>query len=81
MKDLGPSSKKCQNASKAQAREGQAKDCRISQLQETVTIHKIDLSMIMHKHKTVRMSLKTLRESHAALIAGIYALSDKPVTG
>jgi hypothetical protein len=75
--------KECQDALEALAREGQAKDCRITQLQATVFVTKSDLSEIMRKHKIVRKTLKTLKESHATLIEGIDALTDNfdPVTG
>jgi len=65
------------------AREGQAKDCRITQLQATVFVTKSDLSEIMRKHKIDRKTLKTLKESHATLIEGVDALTDNidPVTG
>ena len=65
------------------AREGQAKDCRITQLQATVFVTKNDLSENMHKHKILWRALKMLKESHATLIEGIHALTDNfdPVTG
>ena len=46
-------------------------------------VTKSDLSEIMRKHKIVRKTLKTLKESHATLIEGIDALTDNfdPVTG
>ena len=46
-------------------------------------ITKSDLSRIMAKHKSVRKTLKTLKESHATLIEGINVLTDNfdPVTG
>jgi len=43
--------KECQDALEALAREGQAKDCRITQLQATVLVTKSDLSEIMRKHE------------------------------
>ena len=75
--------KECQEALEAQTRQVQAKDCRITQLQATVLIIKSDLSKIMAKHKSVRKTLKTLKESHATLIEGINVLTDNfdPVTG
>ena len=63
--------KECQDALEALAREGQAKDCRITQLQATVFFTKSDLTEIMSKDTIVRKSLKMLKESHATLIEGI----------
>ncbi len=80
---LGTKLNECQVALEALVREGQAKDCRITQLQATVSVTKSDLSEIMRKHKIVRRALKTLKESHATLIEGINVLTDNfdPVTG
>ena len=67
----------------AQARQVQAKDSMITELQATVLVTKSDLSKIMAKYKSVRKTLETLKESHATLIEGIDALTDNfdPVTG
>ena len=75
--------KGCQDASEAQTSQVQAKDCRITQLQATVLVTKSHVSRIMAKHKSVRKTLKTLKESHATLIEGINVLTDNfgPVTG
>ena len=75
--------KECQDALEAQTSQVQAKDCRITQLQATVRVTKSDVSRIMAKHKSVRKTLKTLKESHATLIEGINVLTDNfdPVTG
>ena len=75
--------KECQDALEAQTSQVQAKDCRITQLQATVLVTKSDVSRIMAKHKSVRKTLKTLKESHATLIEGINVLTDNfdPVTG
>ena len=75
--------KECQDALEAQTSQVQAKDCRITQLQATVLVTKSNVSRIMAKHKSVRKTLKTLKESHATLIEGINVLTDNfdPVTG
>ena len=64
--------KECQDASEAQTSQVQAKDCRITQLQATVLVTKSHVSRIMAKHKSVRKTLKTLKE-----IEGITCHTDR----